>query len=86
MGGLQAVRAPYFPANALLITRPDNLSIYWQEDTRRRSVIDNPKRDRIENFSPSMKRMWLRITAARRWSKTSRWGFQRASCTGRRGA
>ncbi|MBQ5240353.1 P2 family phage major capsid protein, partial [Klebsiella pneumoniae] len=30
--------------------RLDNLSIYWQEDTRRRSVIDNPKRDRIENF------------------------------------
>ncbi len=50
MGGLQAVRAPYFPANAVLITRLDNLSIYWQEDTRRRSVIDNPKRDRIENF------------------------------------
>ena len=38
------------PPNALLITRLDNLSIYWQEDTRRRSVIDNPKRDRIENF------------------------------------
>ncbi|MDE1190138.1 MAG: phage major capsid protein, P2 family [Pantoea sp.] len=50
MGGLQAVRAPFFPANALMITRLDNLSIYWQEDTRRRSVIDNPKRDRIENF------------------------------------
>ena len=50
MGGLQAVRVPYFPADALLITRLDNLSIYWQEDTRRRSVIDNPKRDRIENF------------------------------------
>ncbi|MDN4127252.1 phage major capsid protein, P2 family [Pantoea ananatis] len=50
MGGLQAVRAPYFPANAVMITRLDNLSIYWQEDTRRRSVIDNPKRDRIENF------------------------------------
>ena len=46
----QAVRAPFFPPNALLITRLDNLSIYWQEDTRRRSVIDNPKRDRIENF------------------------------------
>lgn len=29
---------------------PLNLSIYWQEDTRRRAVIDNPKRDRIENF------------------------------------
>lgn len=50
MGGLQAIRAPYFPDNALLITRLDNLSIYWQEDTRRRSIIDNPKRDRIENF------------------------------------
>ncbi len=50
IGGLQAVRAPYFPANALLITRLDNLSIYWQEDTRRRSIIDNPKRDRIENL------------------------------------
>ncbi|MFJ5250083.1 phage major capsid protein, P2 family [Serratia liquefaciens] len=50
MGGLQAVRAPFFPANAMLITRLDNLSIYWQEDTRRRLIIDNPKRDRIENF------------------------------------
>jgi hypothetical protein len=27
MGGLQAVRAPSFPANAVLITRLDNLSI-----------------------------------------------------------
>ncbi|RCU00375.1 capsid protein, partial [Acinetobacter baumannii] len=26
MGGLQAVRAPFFPPNALLITRLDNLS------------------------------------------------------------
>jgi P2 family phage major capsid protein len=34
MGGLQAVRAPYFPANALLITRLDNLSIYWQSEAR----------------------------------------------------
>ncbi|MBQ0345917.1 phage major capsid protein, P2 family [Citrobacter freundii] len=50
MGGLQAVRAPFFPANALMVTRLDNLSIYWQEDTRRRAVIDNPKRDRIENY------------------------------------
>lgn len=47
---LQAIRAPYFPANALMITRLDNLSIYWQENTRRRSIIDNTKRDRIENF------------------------------------
>lgn len=50
IGGLAAVQAPFFPANAILITRLDNLSIYWQDGTRRRSVIDNPKRDRVENF------------------------------------
>lgn len=50
IGGLQAVRAPYFPENALFITRLDNLSIYWQDETRRRHIIDNPKRDRIENY------------------------------------
>ncbi|WP_312400609.1 phage major capsid protein, P2 family [Enterobacter chengduensis] len=50
IGGLPAVQAPFFPANAILITRLDNLSIYWQDGTRRRAVIDNPKRDRVENF------------------------------------
>lgn len=50
IGNLPAVRAPYFPAGTLLITRLDNLSIYWQEDSRRRQVTDNPKRDRVENF------------------------------------
>ncbi|MGY3307550.1 P2 family phage major capsid protein [Pantoea ananatis] len=50
IGGLPAVRAPFFPADAMLITRLDNLSIYVQDDTRRRSLIDNPKRDRVENL------------------------------------
>lgn len=50
IGNLPAVRVPFFPANAMLITRLDNLSIYWQDGTRRRSVIDNPKRDRLENY------------------------------------
>ncbi len=50
IGGLQAVRAPYFPDNAILITRLDNLSIYWQNETRRRHILDNPKRDQIENY------------------------------------
>ncbi|MBP9527835.1 MAG: P2 family phage major capsid protein, partial [Laribacter sp.] len=31
----------------------DNLSIYWQEGTQRRSVIDNPTRDRIETYQSS---------------------------------
>lgn len=50
MGGLPVVRAPFFPTEKLLITRLDNLSIYWQEDTRRRTVVDNAKRDRVENY------------------------------------
>jgi len=50
IGNLPAVRVPYFPANGLLVTRLDNLSIYWQEGTRRRTVTDNAKRDRIENY------------------------------------
>lgn len=53
MGGLQAVQAPFFPPNALLITRLDNLSIYFQDGTRRRTIVDNAKRDRIENFESS---------------------------------
>lgn len=53
IGNLPAVRVPGFPANALMVTRLDNLSIYYQEGARRRSVIDNPKRDQIENFESS---------------------------------
>lgn len=50
VGGLPAVRVPYFPAGSLMITRLDNLSIYWQEGARRRHIIDNPKRDQVENY------------------------------------
>lgn len=50
VGGLPAVRVPFFPAGTLLITTYDNLSIYTQEGTRRRRVVDNAARDRVENF------------------------------------
>lgn len=53
VGGLQAARVPFFPANAILITRFDNLSLYWQRDARRRALVDNAKRDRIENYESS---------------------------------
>lgn len=53
IGGLPAVRVPYFPANSVLITRLDNLSLYWQEGSRRRNVVDNSKRDQIENYESS---------------------------------
>ncbi|MBG6118751.1 hypothetical protein IWY39_002555 [Sphingobium sp. JAI105] len=50
IGGLPAVRVPFFPANAILITRLDNLSIYWQEETRRRQLKDEPEYNRIANY------------------------------------
>jgi P2 family phage major capsid protein len=53
LGGLQAVTVPFMPSNAILITRMDNLSIYFQEEARRRSLVDNPKRDRVENYESS---------------------------------
>ncbi|NLC37304.1 MAG: phage major capsid protein, P2 family [Alcaligenaceae bacterium] len=53
IGNLPAVRVPYFPANSLLVTRLDNLSLYYQNGTQRRAVIDAPKRDRIETYQSS---------------------------------
>lgn len=53
IGGLQAVTVPFVPAGTVMVTRLDNLSRYYQEGSRRRSVVDNPKRDRIENYESS---------------------------------
>lgn len=53
LGGLQAMVVPFFPAGKVLVTRLDNLSIYFQDNSRRRAVVDTPKRDRIEFFESS---------------------------------
>ncbi|WP_207003866.1 phage major capsid protein, P2 family [Trinickia mobilis] len=53
IGNLPAVRVPFFPKRALMVTKLENLSIYYQESARRRSLIDNPKRDQIENYESS---------------------------------
>lgn len=53
LGGLPAMVVPYFPAGKTLITRLDNLSIYYQDGARRRAVVDVPKRDRIEFYESS---------------------------------
>lgn len=50
IGGLPAYRVSGFPANAVLITKLKNLSIYWQEGSRRRHLVDEPKYDRVANF------------------------------------
>jgi len=53
IGGLPAVRVPFFPATAVLVTTLDNLSIYFQDGARRQQIVDNPKRDRVENYESS---------------------------------
>lgn len=53
LGGKPAISVPYFPANAMLITTLKNLSIYYQDGSRRRYIIDNPKKDRLENYESS---------------------------------
>jgi P2 family phage major capsid protein len=53
LGNLPAVRVPGFPPNAVMVTRLDNLSVYYQEGARRRTVVDNAKRDQVENYESS---------------------------------
>lgn len=53
LGGLPAVKVPYFPNGTVLITSLDNLSIYYQEGKRRRHIKDVPERDRVETYESS---------------------------------
>lgn len=50
LGGLTAARVPFMLENSIFITRYDNLSIYEHEGTRRRTIVDNAARNRIETF------------------------------------
>lgn len=53
LGNLPAATVPFFPAKTIAVTRYDNLSIYYQDGKRRRTIVDNAKRDRIENYESS---------------------------------
>ena len=50
VAGMAAVRVPFFPANAMLITTLANLAIYTQAGTTRRQLRDEPALDQIENY------------------------------------
>lgn len=50
IGGKTAVMVPFFPPNALLITRLDNLSRYAQAGTRRRQIVDEPEYEQIADY------------------------------------
>lgn len=53
LGGLPVVDAPFFPEGTVLVTFLKNLSIYWQEDARRRHLKDEPEFDRIADYQSS---------------------------------
>ena len=50
-GGLPAVKVPGFPSTGIMVTSYDNLSLYIQIDSVRRSVgKKNDAKDQVENF------------------------------------
>lgn len=50
VAGLPCVMPPFMPARSIVVTSFSNLSIYLQLGTLRRCIIDNPKRDRVEEY------------------------------------
>ena len=50
LGGLRSNQIPFFPENAILICIESALSIYWQEGSRRRTIVDKAERDCIQDF------------------------------------
>ncbi|EGD58402.1 major capsid protein precursor [Novosphingobium nitrogenifigens DSM 19370] len=53
IGQLPAVRVPYMPTGKLMITRLDNLSIYYQEGHQRRMLRDEPQYNRVVDYQSS---------------------------------
>ncbi|RMQ48777.1 capsid protein [Pseudomonas cichorii] len=50
-GGKPAYSVPNFPPNSVLVTSFDNLSIYVQESSWRKQTVENPKRNRVEDYN-----------------------------------
>lgn len=53
VAGLPTVTVPFFPERGLVVTSYDNLSLYYEASATRRAIIDNPKRDRVEEYLSS---------------------------------
>jgi hypothetical protein len=50
-GGLPWETPSNFPPRGLVVTSYDNLSIYRQADSWRRQIVDNPRKDQVEDFN-----------------------------------
>ena len=50
-GGLPSFLLPFFPSKGILVTSWDNLSLYFQDSSWRRHLLENPKRSRVEDYN-----------------------------------
>lgn len=50
-GGLPSFTCPHFPSKGVVVTSWDNLSIYFQDSSWRRQIIENPKRSQVEDYN-----------------------------------
>lgn len=50
-GGLPSYTCPHFPSTGVVVTSFDNLSIYFQDSSWRRYLLENPKRSRTEDYN-----------------------------------
>ena len=50
-GGVPSFSVPFFPVNSVLVTSWDNLSIYFQDSSWRVQMLENPKRNRVEDYN-----------------------------------
>jgi len=49
-GGCPAESPACFPDTGVMVTDPANLQLYIQENSLRRQLVDNPKKDQIEHY------------------------------------
>ena len=50
-GGLPVYTCPFFPAKGVVVTSFNNLSIYFQDSSWRRHLLENPKRSQMEDYN-----------------------------------
>lgn len=50
ISGRRAIQVPFFPVDTILLTKPSNLSIYWQNGSIRRHIEDQPRRNRVTDY------------------------------------
>ncbi|WP_338522424.1 phage major capsid protein, P2 family [Pseudomonas batumici] len=50
-GGLPSYTCPFFPPKGVVVTSFNNLSIYFQDTSWRRHLLENPRRSRTEDYN-----------------------------------